>query len=575
MTFPISAPAFLLRNVRLSSDPSAPIDLRIEEGRIMAIGPDLATDDLSVMDGGGAMLIPGFVESHIHLDKACILDRCRNETGTLAGAIASVAVAKAAFSEEDIYFRGAGVLQKAIAQGTNALRTHVEIDPVVGLKGFRAVTRLKQDFAWALDLQICVFPQDGLTNLPGTLELLDEALDQGADLLGGCPYTDPEPDTQIRLLFELARARDVDLDFHLDFHLDPRRGHLDEILRQTEAHEFQGRVTIGHVTSLSALPAPELDAVLKRLVSAGVALTVLPATDLYLMGRGHDHLVPRGVTPAHRLAALGGCCTLATNNVLNPFTPYGDCSLPRLANLYANIQQLGEAPDLETCLAMVTSLPERLLGRERRIVAGAEATFIALDARDGAQVVGEIRRPVWGMKKGRMTFEAPAPRVLGPRAAPFACEPVRGSGDPLEDVPTFRSALGSAPGPAAADLEAAFASYEAALVSNDVATLDRLFLDAPQTIRYGGGENLYGYAQIAAYRAGRSPAGLDRVLSRTVLTAHGPDVAVASTLFHRDTAPGKVGRQMQTWVRTSEGWKIAAAHVSVIDDPEAKGSPSL
>lgn len=121
--------------------------------------------------------------------------------------------------------------------------------------------------------------------------------------------------------------------------------------------------------------------------------------------------------------------------------------------------------------------------------------------------------------------------------------------------------------PVKAEVEAAFAAYEKALVENDVASLDRFFLDAPSTIRYGGGENLYGYAEIAAFRAGRSPVGLARTLDRTVITTYGRDFAVAATLFRRDSAPGKVGRQMQTWVRTPDGWRVVAAHVSVIDEP--------
>jgi hypothetical protein len=118
-----------------------------------------------------------------------------------------------------------------------------------------------------------------------------------------------------------------------------------------------------------------------------------------------------------------------------------------------------------------------------------------------------------------------------------------------------------------AEVEAAFARYEAALISNDVETLQSLFWDSPNTIRYGIGENLYGYNEIGAFRAARSPAGLMRTTSRTVITTFGRDFATASTLFHRETTPGKVGRQMQTWTRTSEGWRVVAAHVSVIDAP--------
>ena len=118
-----------------------------------------------------------------------------------------------------------------------------------------------------------------------------------------------------------------------------------------------------------------------------------------------------------------------------------------------------------------------------------------------------------------------------------------------------------------AEVEAAFADYERALVGNDVAALDRFFLDHPTTIRYGVSENLYGYREIAAFRSGRSPIGLARALERTVITTYGHDFAVAATLFRRSGMAGKVGRQMQTWVRTTAGWRVAAAHVSIIDDP--------
>ena len=121
-----------------------------------------------------------------------------------------------------------------------------------------------------------------------------------------------------------------------------------------------------------------------------------------------------------------------------------------------------------------------------------------------------------------------------------------------------------------AEVQAVFERYEKALVSNDIATLDELFRSDARTIRYGVAENLYGHAEVAAFRAARSPINLARTPSRTVITTYGRDFAVASTLFHRDSMPGKVGRQMQTWVRFPEGWRVVAAQVSLIDDP-AKG----
>lgn len=120
-----------------------------------------------------------------------------------------------------------------------------------------------------------------------------------------------------------------------------------------------------------------------------------------------------------------------------------------------------------------------------------------------------------------------------------------------------------------AEVRAAFDRYETALTSNDIAALNSIFRDAPQTIRYGVGENLYGHAEISGFRAARSPVGLMRTISKTVITTYGRDFAVASTLFRRETVPGKVGRQMQTWVRFPDGWHVVAAHVSLIDDKPA------
>ena len=117
-----------------------------------------------------------------------------------------------------------------------------------------------------------------------------------------------------------------------------------------------------------------------------------------------------------------------------------------------------------------------------------------------------------------------------------------------------------------AEVRAAFEAYERALVANDVEALDAMFHDDPRTIRYGGAENLYGFREIEAFRAARSPAGLARAISKTVITTYGHDFAVASTLFRRASTPGKVGRQMQTWVRFARGWRVVAAHVSLIDD---------
>jgi cytosine deaminase len=245
--------------------------------------------------------------------------------------------------------------------------------------------------------------------------LLIAALENGADLIGACPYTDTDSIGQIDRIFALARRFDVDIDMHLDFDLETSGMTVEEVCRQTERHGWGGRVAVGHCTKLSALPPDRLADVAKCLASAGVAVTVLPATDLFLMGRGHDHLVPRGVAPAPVLLAAGVNCTLSTNNMLNPFTPFGDGSLIRMANLFANIAQLGRAAEWEACFDMVTRRSAALMNlTDYGLAVGNPADLVVLDARSPAEAVTELAEPVVGWKNGRRTFSRALPALHRP-----------------------------------------------------------------------------------------------------------------------------------------------------------------
>jgi cytosine/creatinine deaminase len=407
----------VLRQARIVGT-DGPLDIGIADGRIVEVAAHVATDarELPI---DNRLAFPGFVDSHIHLDKSCISDRCHCKSGTVQEAIAAVAGGKTAFTEEDIHSRARRSLERAIVQGTTHMRTHVEVDPRIGLRGFDAIRRLKAEYAWAIDLEICVFPQEGLTNDPGTEELLLVACAAGADLIGGCPYTDTDPDGHVARIFALAERFDIDIDLHLDFDIDPNWMHLDEVCRLTDKSCRGGRVAIGHVTKLSALAPDAFHAVARRLADAGVAVTVLPATDLFLMGRGHSHNIPRGVAPAHRLADLGVTCSLATNNVLNPFTPFGDCSLIRIANLYANTAHAGTAHELAACFDLVTASPARLMNLGAYgIAVGNPADVVVLDCADPAAAVAELAQPLLGLKRGRQTFTRPLPVLHRPQSAP-------------------------------------------------------------------------------------------------------------------------------------------------------------
>ena len=207
----------------------------------------------------------------------------------------------------------------------------------------------------------------------------------------------------------IAQEFDIDIDMHLDFGPDIASFDLDYVCELAERYDYGGRVTIGHVTKLSALPLAELREKARRLADAGVAVTALPATDLYLMGRRQEHSVMRGVAPVHRLLPEGVNCSLSTNNVLNPFTPYGDCSLVRMANLYANLCQVGDRSGLAECFEMVTGRSARLLRLpDYGIDIGKAADMVVLDCHDRAAAVAEVVSPVMGFKAGRRTFNRPA-----------------------------------------------------------------------------------------------------------------------------------------------------------------------
>src|SRR5271156_1727089 len=204
----------ILKNARLA-DREAGVDIGIADGRIAALAPTLGSAAPAI-DLAGRLVVPGLIETHIHLDKTCILDRCTIRDGTVQEAIAQVAQAKRGFTAEDIYARGRRTLERCILQGTTHMRTHVEVDPGIGLLGFESVQRLARDYEWAIDVEICVFPQEGLLNLPGTDELLVEGLKRGARTIGAVPYADSDPRGHIDRVFEIAREFDVDIDMHLD-----------------------------------------------------------------------------------------------------------------------------------------------------------------------------------------------------------------------------------------------------------------------------------------------------------------------------------------------------------------------
>jgi cytosine deaminase len=409
--------SFVMTNARLANreERNGTVDIAVADGRIAAIEPRI-TADAPRVDADGRLVSAGLVESHFHLDKSRILDRVLPlEDRRATDYMKRVSAVKDSFTVEDTYARARETLEHCLMNGVMHMRTHVEVDPNVGLRGFDAIERLARDYAWGIDLQICVFLQEGWTNVAGAEANVVQALRRGAKVVGGAPRYDANGPAQIERIFALAKEFDVDVDIHGDGGYTTHDMMAWQICDLTDRMGWGGRVAIGHGNKYSCLPDSELAAVGRRLADSGVAVSVLPATDLFTSGRHQEHSVMRGVADANALLAQGANCSISTNNVLNPFTPYGDCSLVRIANMYANVVQRGTATDLSDCFSMISERPARILRRsDYGVAVGNPADLIVWNAAAPAEVIAKVAEPAIGFKRGRKIFSRALPTLHRP-----------------------------------------------------------------------------------------------------------------------------------------------------------------
>jgi cytosine deaminase len=407
---------FVIRNARLPGAANGgTVDIGFAKGRIAAVEPGLRADAPSY-DAKGCLCCGGLIETHIHLDKSRIIERCTPEPSrSEPDHMKRVQAVKSGFTVEDIYNRAKATLENCIKQGTTRIRTHAEIDLPVGTKCVEALKLLAKEYAWAVDLEICVFAQEGLTTAPEADAALVRGLESGATVIGGAPNYDVDHAGQINRIFELARHYDIDIDMHIDSGHDPASMDSHLVADLTEKYKLGGRVAMGHVTKVAGLPPDRQKDIARRLAGAGVAVTVLPATDLFVLARHADHNVPRCVADANLFVAQGCNCSISTNNVLNPFTPFGDCSLIRMANLHANVLQVGHADRLAELFDMISARSARLMNLDDYgIKVGCQAEVVVIDAKSPAEAVATNAPVVAAFKRGRQTVSRPRAELLPP-----------------------------------------------------------------------------------------------------------------------------------------------------------------
>lgn len=395
----------LLKQVRLNDGESLK-DVGIQDGKISAIKEHISETAKQVIDAAGRVLVPGFVESHIHLDKALIADRKPNKSGTLQEAIKVTAELKPTFTKEDIYERAKKTLEMIIPYGVTAIRTHSEFDPAQGFTGFETILKLKEEYKNLVDIQVVAFPQEGIFKSPGTDKMMYEAMEMGADVVGGIPYNDAPANEHIDLVFDIAKKYDKPIDLHQDFSDEADDMSIEYLCRKTISEGYQGRVAVGHLTALHALPKAQLDPIIKLIAEAGISVMSLPATDLHLGARNDEYNVRRAVTPIRKLRDGGVNVSIATNNIRNAFTPYGNGDILQTAMLAIPVAHLGGADDLPTVLPMITDHPAKAIGlKEYGIAVGNKADMVLLDTFVKNNAIIDIPERLYVIKSGKVTVE--------------------------------------------------------------------------------------------------------------------------------------------------------------------------
>ncbi len=392
----------VFRNARLA-DGAALMDVAVVQGRIAAIGPTLECRGKTEIEAAGRVLIPGLIESHLHLEKAFVKDRKPNRSGTLMEAIAVTASLKPTFTREDIEARSRRVLRQLVGFGSTHVRAHAEFDPVQGFTGFDTVLDLRREFADVIDIQVVAFPQEGILKTPGTDAMMAEAMKKGADVVGAIPYNDTDARDHIDWVFRLALDFDKDLDFHQDFRDDADAMSIEYLARKTMEKKYEGRVSVGHLTALGAATPPRRAEIIALLRDAGISVMCLPATDLHLGGRNDLSNVRRTLTPVRSLRDGGVNVCLATNNICNAFTPYGNGDLLQIAALALPACHLGGADDQATVLPMLTTNPAKALRLPNYgLAAGKDADLVLLGTQQVADAIIDLPERSVVVKRGRI-----------------------------------------------------------------------------------------------------------------------------------------------------------------------------
>ena len=403
----------IVRNVRPHGE-SVARDLVILNGKfIAATFGQIATQTI---DGEGGLAIAGFVEPHIHLDKALIVDSVRaNVSGTLTEAIEIIWERKRAYEIAEIAERAEGVIKAAVANGILHIRTHVDVDTIGGLRPLQGVVLARERTRHIADIEIVAFPQEGILRDVGSERLMWAAMEAGADVVGGMPFNEASPSDSARhiaIVFEIAKKFDAPIDMHVDETDDPAARTLEMLADKTISSDWQGRVTAGHTCALAAYPLDYANAVMAKVARAGMHMITNPATNLMLQGRLDQQPKRRGITRVQELIALGINVSYGQDCVGDTFYPFGRNDPLEVALITAHAAHMSVPEKIEQVFAMQTANAAKLLALiGYGLQPGDRANVVVIPAKNAADAIRYQPPRRWVVRDGRVLAQSKLERI--------------------------------------------------------------------------------------------------------------------------------------------------------------------
>ncbi|MDW7663161.1 MAG: amidohydrolase family protein [Bacillota bacterium] len=375
----------IIRNARLRTGEI--VDIGIEDGKFSQIASNIPSKGTEEIDAAGMLVTPPFIEPHIHLDKVNILDVVRpNVSGTLTEAIEIIWDKKKNYTVDDVVERSMKVIQKAIQNGTLHMRTHVDVDTIGGLKPLEGILALREKVKHLIDLQIVAFPQEGIVKNHGCAELLWQAMDMGADIIGGMPANEASPTDShyhVDLIFKIAKAFDSDVDMHVDETDDPFYRTLEMVADATIKNHWQGRVTAGHTCALAAYDDHYANYVMDKVKDAGMFMITNPVTNLMLQGRNDKQPIRRGITRVKELLGRDITMSFGQDCVRDTFYPFGSADMLQVALITAHAAQMSLPHEREKLFDMITTDAAKILKlNDYGLVVGNSANLVIIDAKN-------------------------------------------------------------------------------------------------------------------------------------------------------------------------------------------------